>query len=57
MTSLDRRALHKTSVFIRDLKKLPKDVTQKAWDVAQTLTEDVFHDTLSIRKREKYDNV
>ena len=57
MSSLNKRDLRKTNVFTKDLNKLPKDITERAWDVAQTLVEDVFHRTLSIRKLEKYENV
>lgn len=49
MTSLHKKILQRTNRFARDLKSLPKQVKQEAYESAQKLCSDVFHQELNVR--------
>lgn len=51
------RRLEKTSIFTRDVKRLPENIQKEAWEIACKLKKDVFDTTLSIKKLEGYKKV
>ncbi|PKM92973.1 MAG: hypothetical protein CVU80_00520 [Elusimicrobia bacterium HGW-Elusimicrobia-4] len=46
------RQIEKTSIFTRDLQKLPEDIQKEAWDVSCILKENIFDSRLAIKKLE-----
>jgi mRNA-degrading endonuclease RelE of RelBE toxin-antitoxin system len=52
-----KRQLEKTKAFSRDVKKLPQEIIEAGWKVAQILQDDLFAPQLDIRKLEGYDHV
>jgi len=51
------RQIEKTSIFTRDLQKLPEDIQKEAWSVSCILKENVFDNRLAIKKLEGYKKV
>lgn len=51
------RKLEKTSVFTKDLKKLPEEVQRDAWNAAKILMQNIFDKRLEIKKLEGYKGV
>lgn len=52
-----KRSLEKTSTFSRDIKKLPQNIVEAGWKVAQILQSDIFAPQLDVRKLEGYNDV
>ena len=57
MNSSDKRVIHRTKPFAKDLRKLSNDLKRQCWNVVQLLAEDVFHPRLDIKKMHGYENV
>jgi mRNA-degrading endonuclease RelE of RelBE toxin-antitoxin system len=53
----NKRDLHRTKPFAKDLKKLPPNIKQQCWAVVQLLAENIFHPALDIKKLQGYENV
>ena len=51
------RKIAKTSVFTKDLKKLPENIQKEAWEVACILSENIFDIRLNIKKLEGYKKI
>lgn len=49
MTSPPRKILLRTNRFARDLKPLPQSVKVEAYEIAQMLSESIFHLDLDVR--------
>ncbi len=50
MTSLIKRSLQRTNRFARDIKSLPKEIQQDAYNVAKKLEANIFDPTLNVRE-------
>jgi mRNA-degrading endonuclease RelE of RelBE toxin-antitoxin system len=48
-TSSDRRALHRTKRFGRDIRKIHKEIQEEAFAIAQNLTANIFDPSLNVR--------
>jgi addiction module RelE/StbE family toxin len=51
------RGLEKTRAFSKDIRKLPRQIVEAGWKVAQILQNDIFAPQLDIRKLEGFDDV
>lgn len=49
MTSSPDRTLRRTNRFGRDLKPLPEEIKQDAFEVAHKLSQNIFHPELDVR--------
>lgn len=57
MISSNRREIHRTKPFAKELKKLPEDIKRQCWNFAQLLAGNVFHPQLDVKKLHGLDNI
>ena len=54
---MTRRSIEKTSVFTKDIKKLPENVARKSWEIVQKLSINVFDNSQDIKKLHGFKNI
>ncbi len=57
MNLSNKREIHRSKPFAKDLKNLPDDVQKQCWKTAILLSENIFQPKLDIKKLQGYENV